>query len=98
MDRKTSNFSEWYISVVFDTGLLKYYDVSGCYVMMPKSCAMWECIHMFLDNKFRTSGVKNVYFPMLISESNLQRESNHLEGFTPEVAWVTHALQNSTIN
>ena len=86
---KINNFSEWYHSIVFDLDLLKYYDVSGCYIIMPRTYKMWEQIQNYLDKKFKLAGVDNVYFPMLISETNLSKETSHLEGFTPEVAWVT---------
>jgi prolyl-tRNA synthetase family I len=88
---KKDTFAEWYKSIVFDLDLLKYYDVSGCYVMMPRAYKIWEHIQLFLDASFKSKGVENVYFPMLIPEGNLSRESAHLEGFTPEVAWVTQA-------
>lgn len=92
MDQKSkkNNFSEWYRSIIFDLGLLKYYDISGCYIMLPQSYKIWEKIQKYLDEEFKLTGVENVYFPLLISETNLSRESGHLEGFMPEVAWVTH--------
>lgn len=88
---KATDFSEWYRHVVYDLDLLRNYDVSGCYVMMPKAYKMWEQIQTHLDTRFKERGVSNVYLPMLISEHNLSRETNHLQGFTPEVAWVTRA-------
>lgn len=94
---KKYNFLEWYKSIIFDHELLKYYDVSGCYVILPRTYKMWEHIQNFLDKHFKSIGVDNVYFPLLISETNLSKESTHLEGFTPEVAWVTQT-GNSPLN
>lgn len=88
---KRDGFSEWYQSVVFDNGLLKYYDVSGCYVMMPTTMKFWELIQSYLDSEFKKTRVENVYFPLLITERNLSREASHIEGFKAEVAWVTHS-------
>jgi prolyl-tRNA synthetase len=94
---KTDEFSEWYRQVVFKTGLLEYYDISGCYVILPEAYAIWEFLQKYLDENFKRHGVKNVYFPMLISQSNLTKETSHIEGFQPEVAWVTKA-GNSQLN
>jgi len=87
---KKINFSEWYRYVVFELNLLKYYDVSGCYVMMPTATKFWEIIQSHLDKEFKKHDVENVYFPLLISEYNLSREESHIDGFKAEVAWVTH--------
>lgn len=92
---KKNNFLEWYKSIVFNLDLLKYYDISGCYVIMPRTYKIWELVQKFLDEKFKSVNVDNVYFPMLLSETNLSKESSHLEGFTPEVAWVTQAGTSS---
>lgn len=85
------NFGEWYSQLVTKAKLIHYTDISGCYVLLPNSYHVWEAIQHFLDNKFKKNGVKNSYFPLFISYSNLCREKDHVEGFTPEVAWVTHA-------
>lgn len=85
---KITEFSEWYPQVVFETDMLGYYDVSGCYIMMPYSCKTWELIHDMLDKKFKKMKVDNVYFPLLITDTNLKKESSHIAGFTPEVVWV----------
>jgi prolyl-tRNA synthetase len=86
---KDSQFNEWYGNVVFDTELLAHYDVSGCYVFLPYSYDIWELIKSFLSRKFKLENVKDVYFPTLITDTNLKREVSHIEGFTPEVVWVS---------
>jgi len=88
---KNENFSEWYQQVVLKAELADYTKVSGCTVFRPYSYAIWEKIQAFLDEKFKKSGVKNAYFPLFIPESLLMKEQEHVEGFSPEVAWVTHA-------
>ncbi len=89
--KKDENFSEWYTQVIQKADLADYTSVSGCIVFKPYSYEIWEKIQAFLDNKFKKSGVKNAYFPLLIPESLLKKEKEHVEGFTPEVAWVTKA-------
>ncbi|MDP4012115.1 MAG: proline--tRNA ligase, partial [Candidatus Nanoarchaeia archaeon] len=88
--KKEGDFSDWYTQVIQKAELIEYTDVSGCYVFRPYSYAIWEKVKNFLDNKFKQSGVKNAYFPLFIPESYLTKESEHVKGFTPEVAWVTH--------
>src|SRR5947207_6124716 len=75
---KSGQFSDWYHRVVFDYDLLRYYDISGCYVVLPRAYKMWEKIQGFLDGEFKGAGVDNVYFPLLISAGNLSRETSHL--------------------
>ncbi len=89
--KKDENFSEWYTQVIQKADLADYTSVSGCIVFKPYSYAIWEKIQRFIDDRLKKSGVKNCYFPMFIPESLLTREKEHVEGFTPEVAWVTHA-------
>lgn len=86
---RVKKFNEWYLEVVMKTELLDYYQVSGCYIMLPFSYEMWEMIQACLDKKIKSIGVKNVYFPLLIPETYLNKESNHIQGFTPEVIWVS---------
>lgn len=69
--------------------MIEYYDVSGCYILRPWSYGIWERVQRFLDDKFKLSGVENAYFPMFVTEKALTKEEDHLEGFAPEVAWVT---------
>ena len=86
---KAENLSEWYTQTVLKSGLADYAPVSGTIVYKPLSYAIWEGLQDFFDGLIKSSGHKNVYFPMLIPENLLTKESNHIEGFTPEVAWVT---------
>lgn len=89
--RKEDNISEWYTQVIQKADLMDYTKVSGCIVFKPNSYQIWEKIQEFFNEKIKKSGVKNCYFPLLIPESLLTKEEDHVEGFTPEVAWVTHA-------
>ena len=87
--KKEQDFSEWYTQLLQKAELIEYSDVSGCYILRPRSYSVWEKIQLFLDTKFKSVGVQNSYFPLFIPESLLKKESEHFEGFTPEVAWVT---------
>ncbi len=87
---KEENISEWYTQVIQKAELADYTKVSGCIVYRPRSYEIWEKIKEFLDDKIKKSGVKNCYFPVLIPESLLTKEKNHVEGFAPEVAWVDY--------
>lgn len=86
---KVKNFSDWYSEVITKGELINYYNVSGCYILRPDSYFIWEKIQRYLDDGFKTLGVRNVYFPMFVSQQNLEKEKNHVEGFKAEVAWVT---------
>ncbi|MFC1710872.1 proline--tRNA ligase [Nanoarchaeota archaeon] len=88
--KKEDDFSEWYTQVIQKAELIGYTKVSGCYALRPNAYAIWEEIQKYFDAKIKRSGVQNVYFPLLIPESLLKKESEHVEGFNPEVAWVTH--------
>ena len=88
MDKK-ADFSEWYRHTLIEGNFIRYHNVSGCYVLLPNSFCIWERIQGFLDMEFKKRGVKNAYFPMFLAQSDLYKEKDHLEGFTPEVAWVT---------
>jgi prolyl-tRNA synthetase len=87
--RKDENFSEWYSQVVIKTELIDYYDISGCYILRPDAYEMWEHVKDFLDGSIKKLGVRNCQFPMFISKAALCKEEDHVEGFAPEVAWVT---------
>jgi prolyl-tRNA synthetase len=89
--KKADNFSKWYTEVIQKAELADYSDVSGCMVFRPACYAMWETVQKIIDENFKRDGIKNAYFPLLIPEKLLQKEAKHVEGFTPEVAWVTHA-------
>ena len=85
------DFAKWYTDVVRKAELADYTDTKGCIAIRPYGYAIWENIQKYADEKFKQNGVKNVYFPVLISEDLLQKEKDHVEGFAPEVAWVTEA-------
>lgn len=84
------DFAQWYTDVVKKAELIDYSNVKGCMVIKPAGYAIWELIQRQLDDMFKETGVENVYMPMFIPESLLQKEKDHVEGFAPEVAWVTH--------
>lgn len=88
---KTKDFSSWYSQIVVKSELLDYYDVSGCYILRPNSYAVWEEIQDWFNARIKKMGVKNCYFPMFVSSRVLEKEKDHIEGFAPEVAWVTRA-------
>ena len=83
------DFAQWYTDVVLKAELCDYSQVKGCMVYEPYGYAIWENIQSILDAKFKATGHENVYMPMFITESLLQKEKDHVEGFAPEVAWVT---------
>jgi prolyl-tRNA synthetase len=87
--KKSDNFSEWYVEVVLKSGLADYAPVKGCMIFKAQSYAIWEKIQEVFNKKIKSSGHRNVYFPMFIPESFLKKEAEHFEGFVPEVAWVT---------
>lgn len=84
------DFAKWYTDVVKKAELASYSCVRGCMVVRPYGTALWENIHDNLDRRFKALGHENVMMPMFIPESLLQKEKDHVEGFAPEVAWVTH--------
>ena len=83
------DFAQWYTDVVKKAELIDYSNVKGCMVIKPAGYAIWENIQRQLDDRFKAVGVENVYMPMFIPESLLEKEKDHVEGFAPEVAWVT---------
>lgn len=88
--RMEDDFPQWYTDVILKTELVDYSPVKGFMVIRPNGYAIWENIQAFLDRRFKETGHKNMYFPLLIPESLLNKEKEHVEGFAPEVAWVTH--------
>lgn len=84
------DFAKWYTDVVKKAELCEYTSVKGCMVLRPYGYAIWENIQRIMDGMFKETGHENVCMPMFIPESLLQKEKDHVEGFAPEVAWVTH--------
>ena len=84
------DFAKWYTDIVKKAELADYSSVRGCMIVRPYGYAIWELIQKNLDQMFKQTGHENVYMPMFIPESLLQKEKDHVEGFAPEVAWVTH--------
>ncbi|MDQ6825855.1 MAG: proline--tRNA ligase, partial [Candidatus Eremiobacteraeota bacterium] len=86
---KTADLSAWYTAVCLKAELVSYSPVRGCIVLRPYGYGMWERLQAALDARFKATGHENAYFPLLIPESLLRKEAEHVEGFAPEVAWVT---------
>ncbi|MCF0121924.1 MAG: proline--tRNA ligase [Lachnospiraceae bacterium] len=84
------DFTQWYTDVITKADLISYTGVKGFMVIKPAGYAIWENIQHELDRRFKKTGVENVYLPMFIPESLLKKEEDHVKGFAPEVAWVTH--------
>ncbi|MBQ3093418.1 MAG: proline--tRNA ligase [Clostridia bacterium] len=87
---RDTDFAQWYTDIVKKAELMDYSSVRGCMIMEPYGYAIWENITKILDQKFKETGHENISMPMFIPESLLQKEKDHIEGFAPEVAWVTH--------
>ncbi len=87
---RDADFAQWYTDIVKKAELMDYSAVKGFMVIKPAGYAIWENIQKELDRRFKETGVENVYMPLLIPESLLQKEKDHVEGFAPEVAWVTY--------
>lgn len=90
ISNKKSDFSEWYTQSLIKSELFDYSAVSGCIVFRPDGYFIWESIQKFIDIEFKNIGITNVYFPLLIPEKLFEKEKEHVKGFSPEVAWVTH--------
>ena len=86
---RSEDFSRWYLDVVRRAEMADYSPVKGCMVIRPYGYAIWEHIQRLLDKRFKDTGHVNAYFPLFIPESLLNREKEHVEGFAPQVAWVT---------
>ncbi len=84
------DFARWYTDIVKKAELIEYASIKGCMVLRPYGYAIWENMQSIMDGMIKETGHKNVYMPMFIPESLLQKEKDHVEGFAPEVAWVTH--------
>ena len=88
---RDKDYSQWYVDIVLRAQLADYSPVKGCMVIRPRGYALWERIQSVLDGMFKDTGHQNAYFPMLIPESFIHKEAEHVEGFSPELAVVTHA-------
>ena len=84
------DFAQWYTDIVKKAEMADYSSVKGCIIMRPYAQALWENIQHTLDGMFKETGHENVAMPIFIPESLLQKEADHVEGFAPECAWVTH--------
>src|SRR5213595_4021875 len=91
LTKRAADFSAWYNEVVLRSELADYSPVRGCMVIRPNGYGIWERMQRALDDMFKATGHKNAYFPLFIPESFLHKEAEHVEGFAPEVAVVTHA-------
>lgn len=89
--KKEEDFGQWYSDLVTKAELIEYSDISGCYILRPWAFSIWEATKDFLDTHIKQIGVENCYFPLFVSERALTSEKEHVEGFAPEVAWVTHS-------
>lgn len=88
---RDQDYSQWYLDVIEAADLAEYAPVKGCMIIKPYGYAIWELTQKILDEEFKKTGVQNAYFPLFIPERLLKREEDHVEGFAPEVAVVTHA-------
>lgn len=86
---KKDDFALWYTRVITYSEMIDYYDISGCYILRPWAYSIWESIQRWFDDQIKELGVENAYFPLFVSKAALEREKDHVEGFAPEVAWVT---------
>ena len=87
---RETNYSQWYVDIVTNAKLADYSPVKGCMVIRPNGYALWEKMQSILDRMFKETGHRNAYFPLLIPESFIKKEAEHIEGFSPELAVVTH--------
>jgi prolyl-tRNA synthetase len=87
---RADNYSDWYIDIVTQAKLADYSPVRGSMVIRPRGYAIWEKVQSNLDRMFKETGHQNAYFPLLIPEEFMRREAEHVEGFAPELAVVTH--------
>jgi len=87
--KQSEDFSQWYTDVILKADMVDYSPVKGCMVIKPNGYAVWENMKEEMDRRFKATGHRNAYFPLFIPEELLQKEVEHVEGFAPEVAWVT---------
>ncbi|XWV24814.1 prolyl-tRNA synthetase [Tupanvirus deep ocean] len=91
VNKETKSFSDWYRQTIVKSELIDYSDISGCYVLRPNAYSLWEKIQEYVNHRINKMGVRNAYFPLFVSKRALETEKSHVEGFAPEVAWVTKA-------
>ncbi|XP_076234604.1 glutamyl-prolyl-tRNA synthetase [Calliopsis andreniformis] len=87
--KKEENFFEWYSQIITKSGMIEYYDVSGCYILRPWSFAIWKIVKEYIDKEITQMGVQECYFPIFVTRTVLEKEKAHISDFAPEVAWVT---------
>ncbi|XP_014601281.1 PREDICTED: bifunctional glutamate/proline--tRNA ligase [Polistes canadensis] len=87
--QKEENFADWYSQVITKSGMIEYYDVSGCYILRPWSFLIWKAIKEYFDKQITKLGIQECYFPMFVTRAALEKEKAHIADFAPEVAWVT---------
>ncbi|RLU18438.1 hypothetical protein DMN91_008795 [Ooceraea biroi] len=87
--KKDENFFDWYSQIITKSGMIEYYDVSGCYILRPWSFAIWKIIKDYIDQVITLLGVHECYFPIFVTRNVLEKEKTHIADFAPEVAWVT---------
>jgi len=89
---KAENFSQWYQEVVLKAELIEYYtEISGFFIMRPNTMYIWNIIRKWFQERIEAMGVEETNFPMFLSSKSLEKEKDHVEGFAPELAWVTKA-------
>src|SRR5678809_40779 len=88
---RAQDYAQWYLDVIKAAQLADYSPTKGCMVIRPEGFAIWEAIQRDLDRRFKDTGHVNAYFPLLVPQSFLAKEAEHVEGFAPELAVVTHA-------
>lgn len=89
--QQENEFTKWYLKTIQDAELMDYTPVRGCITFRPDGYEIWEHIQAAMDKRFKETGHRNAYFPMLIPESFFEKEKDHIEGFSPELPWVTEA-------
>jgi len=89
--KKDENFAMWYSDIIVLSEMISYYDISGCYILRPWSYKVWDLIQKWFNGEIEKLGVENAYFPLFVSQDRLEKEKDHVEGFAPEVAWVTRS-------
>ncbi len=89
---KTENFPQWYQEVVLKAEMIEYYnEISGFFIMRPATMHIWNTIRKWFQERIEAMGVEETSFPMFLSQKSLEKEKDHVEGFAPELAWVTKA-------